>query len=45
MAVEHPQWQCPRCGTVIFWIGATSHMNRCWVGWEPWREELRKTAE
>jgi ribosomal protein S27AE len=27
--VEFPHWKCPRCGTVMFWIGATSHKNRC----------------
>ena len=35
--VKHPHWQCLRCGTVMFWFGATSHKNRCMVGGEPWR--------
>jgi hypothetical protein len=30
---------------MTFWFGATSHMNRCTAGDEPWREALRKTAE
>ena len=29
----------------MFWFGATSHLNRCRLGEERWREELRKTAE
>jgi hypothetical protein len=28
--VKHPHWQCPRCNAIMFWFGATSHMNRCW---------------
>jgi hypothetical protein len=43
--VKHPRWQCPRCGTVIYFFGATSHMNRCWPGWERWREGLNRGAE
>jgi ribosomal protein S27AE len=42
MAVKHPRWQCPRCGQVIFWFGATSHKNRCTIGDEPWRKKLEK---
>jgi hypothetical protein len=42
MAVEHPQWQCPRCKTVMFWLGATTHKRHC-DGEEPWREALRRT--
>ena len=42
-AENHPHWQCPRCGIVICWFGATSHMNRCqakqWVAeWEQSQE-------
>lgn len=29
MAVKHAHWQCPRCGTIMFWFGAASHVNRC----------------
>jgi ribosomal protein S27AE len=43
--VKHPHWQCPRCGQVMFWFGATSHMNRCKVGEEPWRKALRKAVD
>ena len=27
--VKHPKWKCDKCGTVIHFAGATSHMNRC----------------
>jgi hypothetical protein len=27
-----------RSEMVMFWFGATSHANRCLVGWEPWRD-------
>jgi len=26
--VKHPNWQCPKCGQVLFWAGAASHMKR-----------------
>ena len=45
MTVKHPHWQCPRCGTIMFWFGATSHLNRCREGEEPWREALRRAPE
>lgn len=35
--VGHPKWQCPDCGRIMFWFGATSHMNRS-------RETRRETG-
>jgi len=32
IAVKHPRWECPRCGQVMFWFGASSHQSRCTVG-------------
>jgi hypothetical protein len=28
----------------MFFFGATSHMNRCWPGWERWREQVERTS-
>ena len=36
--VQHPQGQCPDCGRIMFWFGATSHMNR-------WGVTLRETGK
>ena len=40
-----PQWQCPRCGRIMFWFGAASHLNRCREGEESWPEALWRFPE
>ena len=45
-SVKHPRWQCPGCGAVMFYIGASHHIGGCdeHPGCEKYKELQYRTS-